>query len=92
MMKRLKRWLERIEQLAAAGGLQTSLSSAGIEENQLPLLASEAAKQWTGGFNPRPFDQVGAMEVYRSGLLVVVMDDGRFSDLSLANSVGMPCS
>jgi alcohol dehydrogenase len=56
----------RIEQLAAVGGLQTSLSSAGIEENQLPLLASEAAKQWTGGFNPRPFDQAGAMEVYRS--------------------------
>ncbi|MGZ5437375.1 MAG: iron-containing alcohol dehydrogenase [Pyrinomonadaceae bacterium] len=56
----------RLEQLAAAGGLQTSLSAAGIESEQLPLLASEAAKQWTGGFNPRAFDQAGALEVYES--------------------------
>ena len=54
----------RLEQLAAAGGLQTSLSAAGIESEQLPFLASEAAKQWTGGFNPRAFDQIGALEVY----------------------------
>lgn len=56
----------RLEQLAAAGGLQTSLSAAGIESEQLPFLASEAAKQWTGGFNPRAFDQIGALEVYQN--------------------------
>jgi len=55
----------RLEQLAAAGGLQTSLSAAGIKRDQLSMLAGEAAKQWTGGFNPRPFDQAGAMEVYQ---------------------------
>jgi len=54
----------RLEQLAAAGGLQTSLSAAGIESNQLPMLAGEAAQQWTGGFNPRGFDQAGALDVY----------------------------
>jgi alcohol dehydrogenase class IV len=54
----------RLEQLAAAGGLQSSLSAAGIRRDQLSMLAGEAAKQWTGGFNPRPFDQAGAMEVY----------------------------
>ena len=52
------------QQLAAAGGLQTSLSAAGIESNQLPMLAGEAAQQWTGGFNPRGFDQAGALDVY----------------------------
>jgi len=57
---------QRLEQLAAAGGLQTSLRAAGIESEQLPLLAGEAAKQWTGGFNPRAFDQAGALEVYES--------------------------
>ena len=55
---------QRLEQLAAAGGLQTSLSAAGIESSQLDLLAGEAAQQWTGGFNPRGFDQTGAMEIY----------------------------
>ena len=56
----------RLEQLAAAGGLQTSLSAAGVARDQLPLLAREAARQWTGGFNPRPFDETGALEVYKS--------------------------
>jgi alcohol dehydrogenase class IV len=57
---------QRLEQLAAAGGLRTSLSAAGIEREQLSVLAGEAAKQWTGGFNPRAFDQAGALEVYQA--------------------------
>jgi alcohol dehydrogenase len=56
----------RLEQLAAAGGLQSSLSEAGVKQLDLPQLAEEAAKQWTGGFNPRPFDLAGALEVYES--------------------------
>jgi hypothetical protein len=40
------------------------LSAAGVPRDQLSMLAGEAAKQWTGGFNPRPFDQAGALEVY----------------------------
>jgi len=54
----------RLEQLAAAGGLQSSLSDAGVKQFDLPKLADEAANQWTGGFNPRPFDLAGALEVY----------------------------
>lgn len=57
---------KRLEQLAAAGGLQSNLRTAGIDEGELPMLASEAAKQWTGTFNPRPFDQTGALEVYEA--------------------------
>lgn len=55
---------QRLEQLAAIGGLRGSLSSAGVPAADLPMLAAEAAKQWTGTFNPRPFDQAGALEVY----------------------------
>jgi alcohol dehydrogenase len=55
---------ERLKTLALAGGLYRSLSDAGVPLNDLPLLAQEAAKQWTGGFNPRAFDQAGALEVY----------------------------
>jgi alcohol dehydrogenase len=54
----------RLEQLAEAGGLRNGLRAAGVERDHLSLLAEEAAKQWTGTFNPRPFDQAGAMEVY----------------------------
>jgi alcohol dehydrogenase len=35
-----------------------------VKREDLLRLAEEAAKQWTGTFNPRPFDQAGAMEVY----------------------------
>lgn len=54
----------RLEQLAAAGGLQTDLSGVGIQKNDLTDLAADAAEQWTGTFNPRPFDKEGALEVY----------------------------
>ena len=33
-------------------------------ERDLPDLAEEAARQWTGTFNPRPFDAAGALEIY----------------------------
>lgn len=58
----------RLEALAAAGGLHAGLSGVGIEKNDLTDLAVEAAEQWTGTFNPRPFDKEGAMEVYSCAL------------------------
>src|SRR5678815_228957 len=55
----------RLETLAVAGGLHRTLRDAGIGVNELPMLANEAAEQWTGRFNPRPFDIKGALEVYQ---------------------------
>ncbi len=55
----------RLEELAAAGGLRRSLGEAGVALADLSMLAEEAAKQWTGRFNPRPFDLTGALEVYQ---------------------------
>jgi len=57
---------QRLEQLAAAGGLKTSLSANGIPHADLRSLADEAATQWTGRFNPRPFDGNGAFEIYQA--------------------------
>ena len=57
---------QRLEHLAAAGGLLTTLSETGVPRDQLGLLAEDAATQWTGGFNPRSFDATGAMEIYES--------------------------
>jgi alcohol dehydrogenase len=37
---------------AAAAGLATQLRDQGIERERLPELAADAAKQWTGSFNP----------------------------------------
>ena len=55
----------RLSELAAHGALPTRLSEAGVSEDDLPALAREAAEQWTGTFNPRPFDAKGALEIYQ---------------------------
>ena len=54
----------RIEDLIAAGGFPGGLAAAGVPERDLPDLATEAAEQWTGAFNPRKFDVAGALEIY----------------------------
>jgi len=58
----------RLEQLAAAAGLHHRLRVAGFEREHLLELAEAASKQWTGTFNPRPFDKNGALEVYQQAL------------------------
>jgi alcohol dehydrogenase len=54
----------RLEALAAAGDLPRGLRSIGVPEADLGALAAEAAEQWTGRFNPRPFDAKAAQELY----------------------------
>src|SRR3954468_19478895 len=58
----------RLEDLAQAGGLAVKLSESGVDEAAIPQLAAQAASQWTGTFNPRPFDAAGAAEIYRAAL------------------------
>lgn len=56
--------LARLEDFIAAGEFPGSLASAGVPERDLPQLAAAASEQWTGRFNPRPFDVAGALEIY----------------------------
>jgi alcohol dehydrogenase len=60
-----ERLARRLEELATAGGLHGRLGEAGVPRSDLSMLAEEAAEQWTGRFNPRPFDLMGALEVYQ---------------------------
>jgi alcohol dehydrogenase len=55
----------RLEEWAALAGLPTGLKDIGVEHRDLPQLAHEASEQWTGRFNPRPFDAAGALEIYQ---------------------------
>jgi alcohol dehydrogenase len=55
----------RLSVLAAAGDLPRTLRETGASSGDLAALASEAAEQWTGTFNPRPFDTNGALEIYQ---------------------------
>lgn len=55
----------RLEQLREIGGLPHGLKAQGVNESDLPRLAEEAAEQWTGKFNPRPFGAAEALKLYR---------------------------
>jgi alcohol dehydrogenase len=54
----------RLEAFGKAGGLPSRLREAGVPREDLPQLAEDASKQWTGQFNPRPLDAAGALEIY----------------------------
>jgi alcohol dehydrogenase len=58
----------RLEDLISVAGLSVRLSDSGVAAAALPELAQLAAQQWTGTFNPRPFDAAGALEIYRAAL------------------------
>ena len=60
----------RLEELKAAGGLDAGARdvAACVGADDLDMLAADAARQWTGTFNPRPFDRDGAVELYRRAL------------------------
>jgi alcohol dehydrogenase len=47
-----------------SGGLPESLAALEVPAADLPALADDAATQWTGTFNPRPFDRSAALELY----------------------------
>jgi alcohol dehydrogenase class IV len=54
----------KLRDFAAAGGLPARLRDLGAEEPHLEELAADAATQWTGRHNPRPFDESSALEMY----------------------------
>ncbi len=56
---------QRLEYFASAASLRTNLHTLNVPREDLPSLAGDASKEWTGTHNPRPFDAAGALEVYQ---------------------------
>jgi alcohol dehydrogenase len=54
-----------LERLARAGALPAALRELGASMGDLPALAADAATQWTGTFNPRPFGEAAALDLYQ---------------------------
>lgn len=54
----------RLDTLARAGGLAATLRDLAVPRDGLLPLAADAAGQWTGTFNPRPFDASAALALY----------------------------
>jgi alcohol dehydrogenase len=59
-----ERLADRVKALATIAGLPATLRELGAERADIPALAADAATQWTGTFNPRPFDASEAVGLY----------------------------
>lgn len=53
-----------LARLARAGGLPATLRDLGADRTHIRTLAEDAATQWTGTFNPRPFNVAAAVALY----------------------------
>jgi alcohol dehydrogenase len=58
----------RITQFMIGAGLPTRLADCGVSDGILPVLADEAAQQWTARFNPRPVCFEELLEIYQTAL------------------------
>jgi alcohol dehydrogenase len=58
----------RIRELLSLAGLPTTLGECSVSSGILPVLAEEAAQQWTGRFNPRPVGEAELLALYQSAL------------------------
>jgi alcohol dehydrogenase len=63
-----ERLAAHVESLVERSGLPTSLSQCDVDPARLDQLATEAAAQWTAGFNPRPVDRESLKELYACAL------------------------
>ena len=60
-----ERLAARLRTLANHAGLPDRLRTEGVDPDDLPQLADDAAGQWTGTFNPRPLTTHDALELYQ---------------------------
>lgn len=59
---------QHIVRLMRLAHLPTTLSSCGVSRGILPLLAEEAAQQWTARFNPRPVTEADILRIFEAAL------------------------
>lgn len=60
--------IAHLDLLLDAARMPRSLAECGVRPETIPTLASEAAGQWTAGFNPRPVAARDFIELYEAAL------------------------
>jgi len=56
----------RLDALLEVAKMPRALSQCGVERSAIPLLAAEAAKQWTAAFNPRLISESDFIRLFES--------------------------
>lgn len=55
-----------VAELTSKAGLAQRLAEVGVDREKLPQLAADAAKQWTGTFNPRHVGEQELLDLYHA--------------------------
>ncbi len=63
-----ERLAEGLHRLVVDSGLAPNLTAAGVQGERIPVLASEAAAQWTANFNPRVITPADFETLYRGAM------------------------
>src|SRR5580658_9790397 len=58
----------KVEWLLNLARLPRSLAETGVTPSSIPMLAAEAARQWTAGFNPRPVGEKDFAHLFEAAL------------------------
>jgi len=56
--------IARLDSLLNLAKMPRTLGECGVSADDLPVMAEEAAKQWTANFNPRPITVADFQEIY----------------------------
>ncbi len=59
----------RLELLLNRGAMSRSLADCGVPRSAIPMLAAEAAKQWTASFNPRKVEVADFVALYEAAFV-----------------------
>jgi alcohol dehydrogenase len=62
----VEKLVHHIESLLNLAHIPRSLAECGVKESDLPVLAEEAARQWTANFNPRPVSREDFISLFRA--------------------------
>ena len=58
--------IERLEMLLDLAEIPRTLDRFGVKRDSIPMLAAEAARQWTATFNPRKIGQADFISLYEA--------------------------
>ncbi|MDB6123647.1 MAG: iron-containing alcohol dehydrogenase [Pedosphaera sp.] len=65
----LEALIARLEALLNLAGMPRSLAECGVDRAKIPVMAAEAAKQWTATFNPRLITEKDFVELYEAAFV-----------------------
>jgi alcohol dehydrogenase len=64
----LEALIQHLESLLDTAKMPRSLAECGVKESMIPVMAQEAAQQWTASFNPRKVDTEGFVSLYEAAM------------------------